>query len=177
MYLTLNFMNVARNFNSVHYPSADIIRKNLSKDGSSSSNDKLYMEKCDYDIIKMKILVKLTYITDSSNTISTTTTTVEPTSTPTNSEPSVTVKPGYAPITVKSMNLIVLTSRKGYFYSMAHPHYCLRVVKMLILELGKCVDQTKMVYDNDGFLTLIESNGKCVGFLKMIMICITMKLK
>ncbi|OUM57080.1 Non-catalytic module family DOC2, partial [Piromyces sp. E2] len=133
-------------------------------------------------------------ITNSATTISTTTTTVEPTSTPTNSEPSVTVKPGYAvywfyhaftnkclyapkepnkPITVKPCDesnyskWMVLTSRKGYFYSMAHPDYCLRVadVDTGSLELGKCDEQAKMVHDNDGFLTLIESSDKCVGFL------------
>ena len=82
--------------------------------------------------------------------INITTTTVEPTSTPTNSEPSVTIKPGhnvywfyhaftskclYAPqkpnnlITVKACDdsnyskWMVLTSRKGYFYSIAHLCY------------------------------------------------------
>ncbi|OUM58872.1 Non-catalytic module family DOC2, partial [Piromyces sp. E2] len=133
-------------------------------------------------------------ITDSATTISTTTTTVEPTSTSINSEPSVTVKSGYVvywfyhaftnkclyapqepnkPITVKPCDesnyskWMVLTSRKGYFYSMAHPDYCLRVANVDTgsLELGKCDDQAKMVHDNDGFLTLIESSDKCVGFL------------
>ncbi|OUM56996.1 Non-catalytic module family DOC2, partial [Piromyces sp. E2] len=117
-------------------------------------------------------------ITDSATTILTTTTTVEPTSTPINSVPSVTVKPGYAaywfyhaftnkclyapqepnkPITVKPCDesnyskWMVLTSRKGYFYSMAHPDYCLRVadVDTGSLELGKCDEQAKMVHDND----------------------------
>jgi len=126
--------------------------------------------------------------------INITTTTVEPTSTPTNSEPSVTIKPGhnvywfyhaftskclYAPqkpnnlITVKACDdsnyskWMVFTSRKGYFYSMAHPDYCLRVsdVDTGSLELGKCDEQAKMVHDDDGFFGLIESSDKCVGFL------------
>jgi len=130
----------------------------------------------------------------SGSTITTTTSTPEPTSTPTNSEPSVTIKPGHnvywfyhaftnkclyapqkpnKPITIKACDdsdyskWMVLTSRKGYFYSMAHPDYCLRVsdVDSGSLELGKCDEQAKMVHDNDGFFGLIESNDKCVGLL------------
>jgi len=66
----------------------------------------------------------------SGSTTTTTTTIVEPTSTPTNSEPRVTIKTGHSVYWFYhafTNECLVLTSRKGYFYSMAHPDYCLHV--------------------------------------------------
>jgi len=76
----------------------------------------------------------------------------------------ITVKPCDETVYSKWM---VLSSRKGYFYSMAHPDNCLRVdnIETGSLSLGKCDDQAKIEHSDTGFFKSLSSDDKCIGFL------------
>jgi len=62
---------------------------------------------------------------------------------------------------------MVLPSRKGYFYSISKPNYCLHVSNIYTssLKLSKYDDQAKLEHTNDGFFEFIYSTDKCIGFL------------
>jgi len=62
---------------------------------------------------------------------------------------------------------MVLPSRKGYFYSMSQPNYCLRVsnIDTGSLELGNCDSNAKLEHTTEGIFHLIGNNENCIGLL------------